>query len=465
MGAMNQYVSLNAWIGGDKDRAAARLATLFALPQKEAGKIVKQLSKGKPWQFAEPLDAKNAGNVNRYLTSQGFSVELIPISSAPGSSGAPADSGLQPPAQGGRAQEEEFQTFTEDEFLFDDGGVTQEEAGRMLEEAFDEAPPDESVDAASVPRGPGKEYRVGFRGEGGELFRIMCVNWILTVLTLGIYTFWAKTKVRKYLLEQTSFARDYFGYHGTGRELFRGALFFSLILIVLGAASAGLQMVLGPGSREIVEPVAGLLVLLLIPALMVGAYRYRLTRTSLRNIRFSFRGSRAEAMGHYFAGYLLTLLTLGLYYPFLLARLKRFWVGNTRFGNQAFEYSGEGKDLFGKFLVFILLLIPTGGLNIPWWQAFLSRYNWGHTHFYGGTFRFTASGWDMFKLQFGNLLLIVFTLGIAYPWVICRRQKFLAGHLSFEGNIDMNRVIQDMQKGGALSEGGVDMLDIPLDFG
>jgi len=462
---MNQYVSLNAWIGGDKDRAASRLATLFALPQKEAGKIVKQVSKGKPWQFAEPLDLKNAGNVDRYLSSQGFKVELIPTESAPLSTASGAQSGPQRQDNGNAVQDGGMDTVVDDEFMFDDGGVTQEEAGRMLEEAFDEAPPEDPAQTAAMPTGPSREYQVGFRGEGGELFRIMFVNWILTVLTLGIYTFWAKTKVRKYLLEQTSFARDYFGYHGTGGELFRGALLFSVILIGLGAASAGLQMVLGPGSAQMIEPIIGLAVLLLIPALMVGAYRYRMTRTSLRNIRFSFRGTRGAAMGDYFVGYMFTLFTLGLYYPFFLARIKRFWVGNSRFGSQAFEYSGEGKDLFGKFLLFILLLVPTAGLNIPWWQAFQARYNWGHTHFYGGTFQFTASGWDTFKLQFTNMLLVVFTLGMAFPWVICRRQKFLADHLSFEGNIDMNRVIQDMQKSGAFSEGGVDALDIPLDFG
>ncbi|MGP0565407.1 MULTISPECIES: YjgN family protein [unclassified Nitrospina] len=446
---MNHYISLNAWSGNDVNRAAFRLATMFALTQKEAGQVVKQVKKGIPWRFANPLDSQNAQNVNRYLSNQGFSVELIPID-----------------GQESNSMVETANTVYGDDSPADDTGMDATGADTDLDDGFDDAPPaDTAVDQTMVAEGPQKTYKVEFHGVGGELFRIMFVNSILTILTLGIYSFWAKTKVRKYTLDHTSFNKDYFTYHGTGAELFRGAAFFSLILILVGVGSAGLGMYLGPGSQEIVDPIVGLVILLLIPALMVGAYRYRLTRTSLRNIRFSFYGKRGQAMLNYFVGYMLTLFTVGLYYPFFLAKIKKFWIENSNFGNQAFHYTGQGKDLFGKFLLFVLLFPLTAGLNIPWWQAFLSRYNWSHTHFGSGSFKFTASGWEMFKLQFGNLLILVFTLGIGFAWVVCRRQQFLAKHLSFEGAIDMNRVIQDMQKSGAFSEGGLDALDIPLDFG
>ena len=61
---------------------------------------------------------------------------------------------------------------------------------------------------------------MGFHGTGGGLFKIMLINWVLTFFTIGIYYFWGKTKVRRYLWEQSSFAGDRFHYHGTGGELF-----------------------------------------------------------------------------------------------------------------------------------------------------------------------------------------------------------------------------------------------------
>ncbi|CAI2717172.1 YjgN family protein [Nitrospina watsonii] len=456
---MNQYISLNSWAGPDTDHAAFRLATIFALSQKEAEQIVKQVSKGIPWRFADPLDSLNAGNVDRYLSTQGFAVELIPTDAQT----ATQTADYEDPEYATAGMGDNGQAMHDD--ALDAGDYGDSPADTLLDEEFDDVPPADTLDEAPVPTGPQKVYRVEFRGVGGELFRIIFVNTLLTILTLGIYSFWAKTKVRRYTLEHTSFNKDYFSYHGTGGELFRGAAFFSIILIVLGAAGTALQMYLGPGSREVVEPALGLMFLLLIPALMVGAYRYRLTRTSLRNIRFSFRGKRGQAMLNYFVGYMMTLFTVGLYYPFFLAKIKNFWVGNSHFGNQTFHYTGQGKDIFSKFLLFVLLFVPTAGLNIPWWQAYMSRYNWGHTHFGSGSFKFTATGWEMFKLQFGNLLILLFTLGIGYAWVLCRQQQFLATHLSFEGAIDMNRVIQDMQKSGVISEGGLDALDIPLDFG
>ena len=42
-----------------------------------------------------------------------------------------------------------------------------------------------------------------FHGSGGSLFGIHVVNVLLTLVTLGVYYFWAKTRVRVYLMSQT----------------------------------------------------------------------------------------------------------------------------------------------------------------------------------------------------------------------------------------------------------------------
>ncbi|MGH7830199.1 MAG: DUF898 family protein, partial [Candidatus Binatia bacterium] len=47
--------------------------------------------------------------------------------------------------------------------------------------------------------------RLSFHGTGGSLFGIRIVNMFLILVTFGLYSFWAKVRVRRYLMSQTEF--------------------------------------------------------------------------------------------------------------------------------------------------------------------------------------------------------------------------------------------------------------------
>lgn len=66
----------------------------------------------------------------------------------------------------------------------------------------------------------------------GELFLIHIVNIALKWITLSIYHFWGKTRIREYLWSQQSFDGDHFEYTGRGLELFLG---FLKSLIAIGS--------------------------------------------------------------------------------------------------------------------------------------------------------------------------------------------------------------------------------------
>jgi uncharacterized membrane protein YjgN (DUF898 family) len=70
----------------------------------------------------------------------------------------------------------------------------------------------------------GKIYPLSFQGNGGTLFGIQIVNLLLIIVTLGIYYFWAKTRVRVYTWSQVDFNGDRFSYHGTAKEVLIGWL-------------------------------------------------------------------------------------------------------------------------------------------------------------------------------------------------------------------------------------------------
>ena len=82
-----------------------------------------------------------------------------------------------------------------------------------------------------------------FHGTGGFLMKIHIVNLLLTLVTFGVYSFWAKVKIRKYLYNETEIGGDRFDYHGTGKELMIGWLKVAVIFIVVFGAMGAMQAV------------------------------------------------------------------------------------------------------------------------------------------------------------------------------------------------------------------------------
>ncbi|MEW6681645.1 MAG: DUF898 family protein [Nitrospirota bacterium] len=328
----------------------------------------------------------------------------------------------------------------------------------------------ETVHAPTAPRvaephdldtGSGDSRRLTFFGSGGTLFGIHVVNVFRTLITLGVYHFWGKVRVRAFLLSQSEFEGDRFAYHGTGKELLIGFLKGGLVFGTIMALFNSVPFL--PGGVPVQAGVmigAYALLLMLIPIAMVGARRYRLSRISWRNIRFSFQG-RAKAFIPIFAGgLLLTGLTLGFYYPFWATARQAFMVSHSHFGNQAFGFDGRGRALFLPFLLALLLTIPTLGLSWVWFAARRQRYWWDHTSFGAARFRSTVTGWRLLRLHAGNLLLLVLTLGLGWAWVTVWRARFEFDNLALDGALDLAAIHQDARDASATGEG----LDLLLDM-
>src|SRR5580765_4496356 len=81
-------------------------------------------------------------------------------------------------------------------------------------------------EAGDLRAGNGSEatLRMAYRGTGGELFFIVIKNVFLTLITLGIYTPWARTAKRNFLWRQLEIGGQRLEYTGTGKELFIGYL-------------------------------------------------------------------------------------------------------------------------------------------------------------------------------------------------------------------------------------------------
>jgi len=308
--------------------------------------------------------------------------------------------------------------------------------------------------------------RPSFHGAGGSLFGIYIVNLFLALLTLGIYSFWGRVKVRKYLLSESEFEGDRFAYHGTGKELLVGTLKAALVFgIPIGVLSV-VRDVLEVG--RVIKVVAAILVygiiLVFIPLAIVSARRYRLSRISWREIRFSLRGPAWDFIKLFIGGVILTVLTLSLYYPVFEARRYAFLTSSSYFGNRRFEFDGRGRDLFGSYVLAVLLTLPTLGLCWVWFLARKRRYFAEHTSFATARFRATVTGGRLLRLYLGNLFLLL-PLGLGLPWVLVRTIRFNLTHLTLEGPLDLEGIVQEPQIAPAIGEGFASFLDMGFDLG
>lgn len=306
-----------------------------------------------------------------------------------------------------------------------------------------------------------RSFFARFLGDGWTLFTLHLVNILLTVLTLGIYYFWAKAKVRRYLYGQTEFEGARFGYHGTGKELLigwlRAALFFAAYFALLLVAQGVLGKEWGPIVATLVLYVA---LIFLVPMILLGAWRFAMSRTSYRGIRFSHSADKAAFTRSYIKGALLSAITLSFYTPFFLNDLRGWFARGARFGNRSFGYDGEGGPLLWPYVLNILLLIPTLGIYSFWFRARLQRHFWNHTTFGSARFNCTITGGGLLGLGLTNLLLVVFTLGLGTPWAKIRSIRYVLDNLSLRGALDFSTIVQDMRAASATGEQLADMLDI-----
>jgi len=306
-------------------------------------------------------------------------------------------------------------------------------------------------------------YSLTYEGNGSDFFGIIIVNWLLTALTLGLYYPWAKARKLQYIYGTTLLNNSNLTFHGTGKEMFKGFIKAVIVFIIIYAIFFFLLWMKMP-VISILFLYLG--ILCLVPLAIHGSYKYRMSRTSWRGIRFGYRGDRNELFGLFFKWLFFTVITLGLYGAWLSMNLRNYVLSKVRFGNLEFKYNGNGGDYFilnlkGYFLTFITI-----GIYSFWWYKELFDYYVNHLTLHDNEktirFRSTATGGGIFVLLFTNLLILVFTLGIGYSWVATRSLKYIFGHIEMQGDVDIESLAQT--ETNYTDATGEDISDL-LDFG
>lgn len=316
-----------------------------------------------------------------------------------------------------------------------------------------------------------------FNGDGKEYFKIWIVNLFLIILTLGIYSAWAKVRNKKYFYGNMHLDDSSFEYTGDPKAILKGRIIASVLFLIYA----------GVGNfSPVLSAITFMILLLLMPWMVTRSLMFNARNSVYRNVSFHFNGDIKEAFLAFVLWPLAAVLTLGIAAPFAIFKQQSFLVNHHRYGTAPFEFSAVVKDYYVAFGVIILvflgcfigggilnaLLPPTGILLIlaGYLLAFVLfsikifnlRFNNSVLIHHG--FKADMEVKSYAKLVLINTLLTALTLGLYRPFAMVRTARYKTEHLTFIAEGDLNGFIaEEEQEVSALGQEMGDIFD--FDFG
>jgi uncharacterized membrane protein YjgN (DUF898 family) len=353
-----------------------------------------------------------------------------------------------------------------------------------------------------MPGNDPQQSAFGFSGSWKEFAPIALTNLLLTIVTLGMYRFWAKTRERRYLWSHTRFIDDRLEWTGTGKELFLGftmaALLIAFPLFLLNFAIQALAMRGYTALVAVMTPALYLFLIYIFGIARFRALRYRLSRTYWHGIR---GGSEDSGWSYGWSSLwksMVGAIALGLLIPWSMCELWNERWNTMSFGPHPFTAGATSRPLMGRYLLFYLLPVAGciaavgagvaaavgepnpqltavavvfaalgaiaayfafGLIALAYYAKFFREAvgNLTLTHI---DFAFTARTADWFKLFLGDLALLIITFGIAYAWLGYRHWKFFITHLEASGEVDLALLTQSETPEPTQGEGLLDAFDV-----
>jgi uncharacterized membrane protein YjgN (DUF898 family) len=348
------------------------------------------------------------------------------------------------------------------------------------------------------------------------LLKLTLVNLLLTLLTLTIYRYWAKTNVRKHIWSSVHVNGEPLEYTGTGNELFLGGLIvFGLFGLPVLLVSAFIQIRYGlehPANLAFSIAVA-VIIQFFWGFAQYRARKYQLSRTQWRGIRGTMAGSAMTYSLINFGALIAKGFTVGWATPVMNTILQEQMTGDMRFGNAAFKFKGRAGPLYPTYTIcWFLSLITLVVLPLAvwiWsgvtWQSIIDLFTfqagvesiveilitifyslaalllafylvipalWAiytakelrnfaeYTRFAGAQFKLNASTLDVIWLTVSNLLIILLTLTIGWPYAQQRLVRFVIDRLTVDGKVDIAQIRQAKDEKLSRGEGLADAFDV-----
>ncbi len=339
-----------------------------------------------------------------------------------------------------------------------------------------------------------REIPVQFTGSASEYFRIWIVNTLLTIVTLGIYSAWAKVRTKQYFYRNTLIEGTSFEYLANPIQVLKGRL--------IAAAALGLLF----GSQHYSPILYGVVLVLLLlasPWVLVKAFAFNARNSAFRNIRFAFTGRVGEAAGLYLLMMLFNLFTCGLANPYVQWRFTEFVLTRHLYGDQRFTWTTKPGAYYIVYLIMAAMIIPAyiilvgvmfamisatkdagsvqsagslmygvffvlyAYLLLPgaYYQAQLANLIYGGTYIGPHGLRCNQRTFQLLGIYVVNVLAIIVSVGLLIPWAKIRLARYRASCLTVvaHGPLTAEKLLDDQAT--AVGEGLSDLGDFDIGIG
>ena len=336
-----------------------------------------------------------------------------------------------------------------------------------------------------------KQYPMQFTGRGGEYFVIWIVNIALTLLTLGIYSAWAKVRTLRWFYGHTLLDNQAFSYLASPMQILKGRL-IALAALAAYYAAAIYSPLLAIG--------LAIALFIALPWIVVSSLRFHARQSAYRGLRFDFTGTVGEAARIFIGLQLLIPFTLGLILPYIAYRQVKFIAGNSVYGQTPANYRGSLKPFWGVYLLsLVLILLPLFIIGYGTYQAYtmqaagapkeaataavgmftvagmamlyliipvISALIQSRTAnlFYNPTmlgpigFDSNQRARNLIWIYLSNLVLIALTVGLFIPWAKVRLARYRAQTLIVTGPQNLSEFTAGQQQGSTAT--GAEMADL-----
>jgi len=330
-------------------------------------------------------------------------------------------------------------------------------------------------DAVSALAQAERIVRPEFTGSAREYFRIWIVNLFFTLITLGVYSAWAKVRKKRYFYGATRLDGDSFDYFASPKAILKGRL-VAFVLLVVYAFGTELYPASAYGFWAAF--------VLALPWLVVRALAFNARNSAWRGLRFDFAATPRETAKVYIGMPLAALLSAGLAYPWFMARQKSFVISRHALGKSRFACEASAGGFFATYLLAglltLVLFAPIGflmvyairNLELPeeyawaviyvpvalmyvvyalvyaFVQARTANLLWNAAYGPGVRFGSTLSWGRLARLYVGNVVAAAATAGLLIPWAVVRTLRYRLEHFSitldgdpvFDANPALERV-------------------------
>ena len=195
---------------------------------------------------------------------------------------------------------------------------------------------------------------IEFKGKAMEYFGIWLANILLTVVTIGIFSAWAKVRRLKYFYNNTNILENSFAYHATGWQIFKGRIIAFVVIIILGIGSSYI-----PGFSF----VSFIIIFFLSPFIINSSLRFNARMISYRNIRFNWHGNYKQTLLYFVLGPVISFFSLGFLQPLFTKFYYTYYANNHSYGTSRFSadttikqyYINNKSNVFIKWPNYILI--------------------------------------------------------------------------------------------------------------